>query len=191
MSFQEEGNTHEEAVDHVHRFYQYKETNPEFIKKFNRWGFGDYFGYSWDSTRIWAENFKYAATEALGKNKNGKANIKPLIGLMASLTIPVPGLGGGAVVGRIIPTAIGVTQAAPFGTIGWVVGNALQALGLKEDDDDDKFRIATDAEITALRNSLPSYDRNQRLGIRSTTKLVSGICTGRFLVTCQRSRLKM
>ncbi|MHC4371165.1 MAG: hypothetical protein ACYSW8_26435 [Planctomycetota bacterium] len=147
------GDTHEEAVDHVHRFYQDRDSVPEIVTKVNRAGLGDYFGYSWDSSRLWIEGLKNVVEQAR------VGNIKPLIGFTIGMTFPAFKLGMGT----------GFRVLAPYYTVKVAAGgivNVLTLLGLKEDDEDDElFRVATDEEVAALRDSLPSYDRDQPLAV--------------------------
>ena len=149
----DQGMSEAEAVDHVHRFYQYKDSVPEMVTKLNRYGFGDYFGYTYDSTRIWLNSIAYAATEAK------KGNVRPAFGLLMSTSIPAFRYGSGGWVASLAPTALATPAAIATETIGITAGNLLALLGLKDDDDELERRIATDEEVSALRKTLASYDR--------------------------------
>jgi len=148
----DKGDTHEQAVAHLHRFYQYRESVPEFVTKLNRWGFGDYFGYSWDSSRILIEQMKNMVEQG------AKGNIRPLFGLMIRLTFPLFRIGTGTAFKIAFPVAT-VKFAADFG------GNVLALIGMEDDDDDEQFKIATPQQVTDLRYSLPSHDRDQPLAV--------------------------
>lgn len=142
---------HEAAVEHVHKFYQYRDAVPSGITKMNRWGLGDYTGYTYDSTRIMGNQIIHAAKEA----SNG--NPKPLFGLTLRLTIPLFRYGAGGSLLHTFP-AMAVELAAQG-----IWPNVLEHLLDGEEDDDDLWRVMTDKEMAALRNSLPSYDRGQPL----------------------------
>jgi hypothetical protein len=151
----DKGDTHAQAVEHLHKFYQYRDSVPEFVTKLNRFGFGDYFGYTYDSTRIFFNQLSHMVTEA------GKGNIKPLFGMTMRLTIPAFRfrVGAGTLFKVLAPTTTAKIAASGM-------ANVLTLLGLKEDDEDDElFRVATDDEIRWLRHSLPSYDRDQPLAV--------------------------
>jgi hypothetical protein len=70
-----ESKAEESAVDHVRKFYQYRDFVPEGVRKLNRLPLADYFGYTVDSTRIWVNATKHAAESA------AKGDIVPLVGL--------------------------------------------------------------------------------------------------------------
>jgi len=161
MSSRDADMSHEEAVEHLHKFYQYRDSVPEIVSKINRYGFGDYFGYTWDSTRIWKNNLIYVAEQAT------RGDIRPLLGLTLALTVPGFGGGMGSLFLRLAPVSATALQAAG-GLPGYLIGNALGALGLTDDDDDDLYRMATDAEMSALRNSVPSYDRDMPIAMWAT-----------------------
>jgi hypothetical protein len=145
-----EGDTHAEAVEHVHKFYQYRESVPAIITKLNRLGLGDYFGYTWDSTRIWLNTIENVVTSLR------RGDLRPLVGMMFSLTLPAFRYGTGGALASIAPEL--AVKIAASGI------NILPALFPGDDDwDEDKFRIATDEQVAALRDSLPSYDRDTPL----------------------------
>jgi hypothetical protein len=149
----DKGDTHAQAVEHLHKFYQYRDSVPEFVTKLNRLGLGDYFGYTYDSGRIMINQMKHMVTEA------NKGNIRPLLGLTARLSIPAFRYGTGTAFKIAAPVATAKIAAGG-------IANVLEMLGMKEDDEDDeKFRVATAEQITALRHSLPSYDRDQPLAV--------------------------
>jgi hypothetical protein len=146
------GDTHEQAVEHLHKFYQYRDSVPEFVTKVNRLGLGDYFGYTWDSGRIMIDQMKHMVEQAR------KGNLKPLLGLTMRMTIPAFRYGTGTAFKIAAPVA--TAKIAAHGLV-----NVLTQLGMGEDDDDELFRVATAEEITQLRHSLPSYDRDQPLAV--------------------------
>jgi len=153
-SMRDEGASHEEAVQHVRDHYQYRDYVPLGVSKINRASFGDYFGYTFDSTRTWINSMNRAAREAK------KGNLRPLMGFMLSATIPIFRFGSGGWLAAASPklyTSIVHATAS--------LGNLLTALGMKDDDDDDTWKIATDEQVAALRESLPSYDRYQPLAV--------------------------
>jgi hypothetical protein len=130
------GLSHEEAVEHVRKFYQYRDRAPEGIKRINRWWLGDYFGYTYDSGRITVNELKNVYEQAR------KGNIKPLLGFMIGSGLPLFRIGMGS-----------WTSLA--------IGNSLTA-ALKawyDDDDEEEFiRGATEEEAAVLRHYVPGYD---------------------------------
>ena len=144
---------HDAAVQHVHDFYQYRDAVPSGISKLNRWGLGDYTGYTYDSSRIMGNQIIRAAKEST------KGNVKPLVGLTLRLTVPLFRYGAGGSLLHTFP-AMAVELAAQG-----IWPNVLEHLLGGEKDDDDLWRVASNAEVAALRNSLPSYDRGQPLAV--------------------------
>jgi hypothetical protein len=153
----ERGLSHEKAVEHVRRFYQYRDFVPEIVSKMNRWPIGDYFGYTVDSTRILVEEMKHVVES--GQDKN----IRPLIGFTLGLTTPLFRVGAGGWLAAVAPTFFAESVArGTGGAAKYVLGNLLTALGL-DDDDDEKIKIATPEEMTAIRKALALYDRGMPL----------------------------
>jgi hypothetical protein len=146
-----EAKAEEAAVDHVRTFYQYRDFVPEGIRKMNRLPVNDYFGYTFDSTRIWINATNHAVNSAL------KGDLVPLVGYMMSATIPVFAAGAGAWSLVLTPKVAGYAAAASF-------GNLLAALGVTDDDEEGGIRLATNEEMIALRQTLQSYDKFMPLG---------------------------
>jgi hypothetical protein len=144
---------HDAAVEHVHKFYQYRDSVPSGISKLNRFGLGDYTGYTYDSSRILVNQIVRAGKEAR------KGNVKPLFGMTLRLSVPLFRYGAGGSLLHTFPQ-----MAVELAAQG-IWPNVLEHMLDGEKDDDDLWRVASDAEVAALRNSMPSYDRGQPLAV--------------------------
>jgi hypothetical protein len=154
------GMTHEEAVEHVHKFYQYKDYNPEWIKKVNRLPIGDYFGYTYDSGRIAVNEMRHVYEES------GKGNMKPLMGFMIGAGLPVMKYGGGGLLGL----AVGAPLLTAFHA---AVQQAIKKINL-DDDEEEMYEILQDDEVAALRGAVPGFDQFMPLAAWRTKNKKTG-----------------
>ena len=135
MSRMDSGMTPEQAARHVQDLYQNRDRVPKIVGQIGQGGLADYFGYTYDSVRIAANQIKFARAEAK------KGNLAPATGFL---------------VGHGLQSML-VTAKATAAVGG--VWSSIHRLIRMEEDVDESSQMKPE-RIAALRDFQPEYYDN-------------------------------
>lgn len=137
MARMDYGMTSAEAAQHVRDLYQNRDRVPNVIHTLTRTGFADYLGFTYDSARIRVNQMKNAVVSL------SHGDPRPLAGFAMSAALSV-----------VLANKVRQTL-----TRWWA--QAQQGLKGRRDK---SAEVATDQQTGALREFLPSYDKNAIVG---------------------------